>query len=226
MTIRHTVDSITSDALDALYDQLDAAEAGEAQRELATAREALASATTRAARAEAAIARVRAALPLYTAPVHGDTSRGMQIGWDRARETALAALDGEQPAPEPCDGRPCTGTGCSHELAAAALTAHDHGAGLYAGPAPAATHVKTLPPMPISDGIAEMYGGWPREHCGDLMPAWVAGPRSECTLRPGHTGSHADDRGARWWYDPTGGNHTPSSRVVHTTSTTPPTENP
>jgi hypothetical protein len=39
----------------------------------------------------------------------------------------------------------------------------------------------------------------PTEHCGDLMPAWVAGPRSECVLRPGHSGSHADDRGARWW---------------------------
>ncbi|MFK0062648.1 hypothetical protein ACIQTN_25900 [Streptomyces werraensis] len=60
MTDRHTVDSITSDALDALYEQLEAAEAGEAQRQLATAREALASATTRAARAEAALARVRA----------------------------------------------------------------------------------------------------------------------------------------------------------------------
>ncbi|MDN3244123.1 hypothetical protein [Streptomyces sp. ZSW22] len=139
MTIRHTVDSITSDALDALYEQLDAAEAGEPQRQLATAREALASATTRAARAEAAIARVRAALPPYTAPVHGDTSRGIQIGWDRARDAVLAALDGEQPAPEPCDGRPCTGTGCSHELAAAALTAHDHDAGLYTAPTLAAT---------------------------------------------------------------------------------------
>jgi hypothetical protein len=48
------------------------------------------------------------------------------------------ALD-EQPAPEPCDGRPCAGTGCSHEQAAAALTAHDEAAGLYTAPAPAAT---------------------------------------------------------------------------------------
>ncbi|MBZ6250538.1 hypothetical protein KVH27_19420 [Streptomyces olivaceus] len=58
MADRHTVDTITSDALDALYEQLAAAEAGEAQRQLATAREALASATTRAARAEAALVRV------------------------------------------------------------------------------------------------------------------------------------------------------------------------
>lgn len=41
----------------------------------------------------------------------------------------------------------------------------------------------------------------PREHCGDLMPGWVASHRSECVLPPGHQGSHADDRGARWWYD-------------------------
>ncbi len=60
MTGRHTVNTITSDALDALYEQLEAAEAGEAQRQLATAREALASATTRAARAEAALASARA----------------------------------------------------------------------------------------------------------------------------------------------------------------------
>src|SRR5690606_4306437 len=59
MTRRHTVDTITSDALDALYDQLEAAEAGEAQRQLATARKAMASATTRAARAETALDRAR-----------------------------------------------------------------------------------------------------------------------------------------------------------------------
>ncbi|MFE0845308.1 hypothetical protein [Streptomyces rochei] len=59
MTDRIPLDSLTSDALEALYEQLDAAEAGEAQCQLATAREALASATTRGARAEAAIARLR-----------------------------------------------------------------------------------------------------------------------------------------------------------------------
>jgi hypothetical protein len=46
-------------------------------------------------------------------------------------------------APEPCDGRPCAGTGCSHEQAAAALTAHDEAAGLYTAPAPAATEATT-----------------------------------------------------------------------------------
>ena len=42
----------------------------------------------------------------------------------------------------------------------------------------------------------------PREHCGNLMPSWTAGPRNECVLRPGHSGSHADGHGTRWWYDP------------------------
>jgi hypothetical protein len=60
MTDRHTVNTITSDALDALYEQLEAAEDTESQRQLATAREALASATTRAARADAALARLQA----------------------------------------------------------------------------------------------------------------------------------------------------------------------
>lgn len=55
MTDRHTVETITADALNALYEQLDAAEATESERQLAAAREALASATTRAASAEAQV---------------------------------------------------------------------------------------------------------------------------------------------------------------------------
>ncbi|MFJ3037747.1 hypothetical protein [Streptomyces tendae] len=67
----------------------------------------------------------------------------------------------------------------------------------------------------------------PREHCGHLSPnTGLTTVRTECVLRPGHQGSHADDVGCRWWYDPTDGNHTGPSRVVHTASTTPPTENP
>ncbi|MFI2426534.1 hypothetical protein ACH5A7_20965 [Streptomyces sp. NPDC018955] len=87
MTDRHTVDTITSDALDALYEQLEAAEDSETQRQLATAREALASATTRAARAEAAIARARQLLAGRWGKVDPDLVR--------------AALDNEQPAPAP-----------------------------------------------------------------------------------------------------------------------------
>ncbi|MFE1205671.1 hypothetical protein ACFW5V_28705 [Streptomyces sp. NPDC058762] len=108
MTVRHTVDSITSDALDALYEQLNAAEAGETQRQLATAREALASATTRAAHAEAAIARVRAVA-------------GWAIqGWsDLSPEKVLLAVEGHEPAPapaatqatDPSEGAPAITTG-------------------------------------------------------------------------------------------------------------------
>jgi hypothetical protein len=32
---------------------------------------------------------------------------------------------------EPCEGRVCSGSGCSHERAAAELTAHDQAIGLY-----------------------------------------------------------------------------------------------
>ncbi|MFJ2568156.1 hypothetical protein ACIO02_35425 [Streptomyces sp. NPDC087568] len=40
----------------------------------------------------------------------------------------------------------------------------------------------------------------PREHCGHLSPdTLLTTPRTECVLRPGHPGSHADDRGCRWW---------------------------
>lgn len=75
--------------------------------------------------AEAAIARVRKLIADDPSGIFSD-------------DEILGALV-EQPAPEPCDGRSCAGTGCSHELAAAALTTHDHDAGLYTAPTPAAT---------------------------------------------------------------------------------------
>lgn len=40
----------------------------------------------------------------------------------------------------------------------------------------------------------------PREHCGHLAPTTLFTTRlTECVLRPSHDGSHADDRGCRWW---------------------------
>lgn len=112
MNDRHTADTITDDALDALYEQLDARDA------------VLATYTAQLQRDQAALDRVRAVLADQAA-----------LDW---RQRIRDAID-EQPAPEPCDGRPCAGTGCSHEQAAAALTAHDEAAGLYTAPAPAAT---------------------------------------------------------------------------------------
>ncbi|MCG0069708.1 hypothetical protein L0F81_41765 [Streptomyces tricolor] len=39
----------------------------------------------------------------------------------------------------------------------------------------------------------------PREHCGHLSPeTGLNTVRTECVLRPGHQGSHADDVGCRW----------------------------
>ncbi|WP_210637184.1 hypothetical protein [Streptomyces sp. GESEQ-13] len=117
---RHTADTITDDALDALYEQLDAAEESEAQQQLATAREAFATATTRAARAEAALARVRAVPdhPL-TQPAPPDHEQvGYVKGWMAASAAYLAALDGEQPAPAPAatdaTGHTYLSTGCLH----------------------------------------------------------------------------------------------------------------
>lgn len=41
----------------------------------------------------------------------------------------------------------------------------------------------------------------PREHCGDLKPQFTENTeRTECVLRPGHKGSHADQNGTRWWW--------------------------
>lgn len=38
----------------------------------------------------------------------------------------------------------------------------------------------------------------PAEHCGNISPGPL-GYRSECVLRPGHSGSHANETGGRWW---------------------------
>ncbi|MEK9524056.1 hypothetical protein MIU24_32485 [Streptomyces venezuelae] len=38
----------------------------------------------------------------------------------------------------------------------------------------------------------------PAEHCGH-QPDPVIGQPTECVLRPGHSGSHANETGMRWW---------------------------
>ena len=129
MNDRHTADTITDDALDALYEQLDAAEESEAQQQLATAREAFAAATTRAARAEAALNRVRALhQPQHDGSGFPDSqqcSTCSQDGGDGYQYLVpwpcptIRALDGEQPAPAPAATEATTGhvylsTGCLH----------------------------------------------------------------------------------------------------------------
>ncbi|MFJ3537023.1 hypothetical protein ACIPQA_16320 [Streptomyces sp. NPDC090109] len=45
----------------------------------------------------------------------------------------------------------------------------------------------------------------PAEHCGH-QPDPVIGQPTECVLRPGHFGSHANEDGMRWWkHQPEGG---------------------
>ncbi|WP_329592165.1 hypothetical protein OG195_27385 [Streptomyces sp. NBC_01362] len=85
MSERHTVGTITADALAALYEQLEAAQQTELARQLTTCDKAFASATVRAAQyadraiengkraeqAEAGIARVRAELHALASEVRG-----------------------------------------------------------------------------------------------------------------------------------------------------------
>lgn len=45
----------------------------------------------------------------------------------------------------------------------------------------------------------------PAEHCGEQKPPFISkvpelAGRTECVLRPGHPGSHADEHGTRWWW--------------------------
>lgn len=46
----------------------------------------------------------------------------------------------------------------------------------------------------------------PVEHCGNQLPPLIGdGPVTECVLRPGHQGSHANDEGCRWIEKPLAG---------------------
>jgi hypothetical protein len=38
----------------------------------------------------------------------------------------------------------------------------------------------------------------PAEHCGDILDLPFEGGTTECVLRPGHSGSHANETGTRW----------------------------
>jgi hypothetical protein len=187
MTDRIRLDDLTSDQLDALYEQLEAAEETESQRQLATAREAFASATTRAARAEVTVARVRALgdrwakagppplgaslarwvdrrlvelntalnettsaateatghVYLSTGCLHGDHAycQGM-TGLNGSKRPGECKHCGarcicgchtatEPEGSEPCTGRVCAGSGCSHEQAARDLIQLTEEMGLY-----------------------------------------------------------------------------------------------
>lgn len=91
MNDRHTVDSITSDALDALYETIDAAQDTELHRQLQTADRAFASASVRAALLGDQLARARA-LHRETCPLaKGDLATGFTC-------SMCAALNAPGPA--------------------------------------------------------------------------------------------------------------------------------
>ncbi|MFE9738854.1 hypothetical protein [Streptomyces sp. NPDC006477] len=54
-------------------------------------------------------------------------------------------------------------------------------------------------PKPRSAPEAAVVRGTPAEHCGDQFTSLIGSRVTECVLRPGRQGSHADDAGARWW---------------------------
>lgn len=93
--VRHTVDTITRDALDALYETLDAAEQTSLARQLATADKAFIAAHLRATRNGAALDRTRRALASTILQARRQAARAEQA------EAELAALHaGEEPHPE------------------------------------------------------------------------------------------------------------------------------
>lgn len=89
MTDRIPLDDMTDDQLDALYERLEAVEATESQRQLATARKALASATVRAARAEDAMRHV---MDLDVPDVAAALHPAYALGWKDALALARGVL--------------------------------------------------------------------------------------------------------------------------------------
>lgn len=50
----------------------------------------------------------------------------------------------------------------------------------------------------VADAVLEAIAGEPAEHCGAIFPAFEGAPPTECVLRPGHHGSHANEYDTRW----------------------------
>lgn len=215
MTIRHTVDTITSDALDALYaenDRLTAELSDYDQRviqlEAAVARvhhvaDLIEAGAPWTANHQATAARIRTALNEQTAPTTGycpACGRG---------DLAPTADEYEQQRQ-----RAETAEHLAAHLAHALADAYDLPVETVMSEAREAMS-RTGATAPIVDrpfrshrpktAPAATQATEPREHCGELSPeTGLSTVRTECVLPPGHSGSHADDRGARWWYDPTG----------------------
>lgn len=136
----------------------------------------------RAERAEAAITRVRAAIHVADDEDVTDWQRGFRA----CSIVALQALDQPEPAPDTAATQATDG--CT--------TACDGGTGIRG----LLEHVGIdTTGRDITVG-GRLVDAAPREHCGVLSPeTGLTTPRTECVLRPGHTGSHADDVGCRWW---------------------------
>lgn len=93
MTDRIPLDDMTSDALDALYERLEAAEDTETQRQLATARKAFASATSRAARAEKDLTALRQVARGYCPECGRGDCAPTAADWEQQKTRADQAED-------------------------------------------------------------------------------------------------------------------------------------
>ncbi|NUR03417.1 MAG: hypothetical protein HOY79_44945 [Streptomyces sp.] len=174
-------------------------------------------------RAEAAIARVRALAERLNDELASDADKT----YARAILTAL-----EQPAPtaapqasgERCSAR-LAWTGSAKEALlkveqqqwadAAGLSRadEDEAADVYeemlrrvesSGPRRPATVPSVDRPTPEEQArLAARIARQPAERCGHLSPQLFTNPPTECVLRPGHSGTHANDSGGRWWINPT-----------------------
>jgi hypothetical protein len=190
--LRHTVDSLTSDALDQLYDERGRLEI--ANRALNTA---TVEALERAEQLAAAILRVQGlaeeypvAIPTHLIDEALDQTTPELAADDRPLYTKITGMFGG-PLTPPGDVPPAVPLPCNHAQLRQPHDPHrwEPQPGMRPVQCPGWQHV------PAATQATE-----PREHCGHLAPTTLLTTRpTECVLPPGHQGSHADDRGCRWW---------------------------
>lgn len=106
----------------------------------------------------------------------------------RRKGVRLALAIEDSPAPEPSDPTQCSGEEgfCpEHGYHRHSLKQADRG---------------------VASSIDAAYAiRPPAEHCGHILPGFFTDRWTECVLRPGHQGSHANHEGARWVEKPAAG---------------------
>lgn len=71
----------------------------------------------------------------------------------------------------------------------------------------------------VADAVLDAVDAEPAERCGATFPAFEGAPPTECILRPGHQGSHANEDDTRWIETPNAATTLHAPACVHCDNT-------